>query len=215
VVSFVFDDFRSSAYSTGGRILKSHGALGTYYVSLGLMAEEGNTRDGFTAQDLRDLVQDGHELACHTFGHFHAPFTDWNKFHEDVVKNQKQLDGILPGYRFRHFAYPGGRVNLSVKRKMGRLFDSCRGTYDGTNGRQADLNLLRATKLYSHRPFSEVQARLRENTEARGWLILYTHDVRRDCSEYGCTPEDFETAVKFALECKSQILNIGQTLALR
>ena len=40
IVSFTFDDAPKSAFDTGGKILREHGARGTFYVSLGLLDSE-------------------------------------------------------------------------------------------------------------------------------------------------------------------------------
>ena len=69
VVSFTFDDFPRTAYSTGGAILEAHGARGTYYVTVGLMNASNELGELFVEDDLRPLMEKGHELGTQTFHH--------------------------------------------------------------------------------------------------------------------------------------------------
>ena len=46
----------------------------------------------------------------------------------------------------------------------------------------------------------------------KGWLIFYTHDVRPNPSQYGCTPELFEFAVSHAAHSGSRILTVEEVL---
>ena len=62
IVSFTFDDFPRTAARAGGAILGEHAMHGTYYVSLGLMNRHLPAGRGFSAEDLRDIVDEGHEL---------------------------------------------------------------------------------------------------------------------------------------------------------
>ena len=70
IVSFSFDDFPRSAIQVAGPILRAHGTRGTYYTALGLMGRtESPVGRLFTLDDLMQVVNDGHELGCHTHAH--------------------------------------------------------------------------------------------------------------------------------------------------
>src|SRR5262245_38852097 len=75
VISFSFDDCPESAIRTGGAILKRYSLAGTYYTSLGLMGQESASGRMFQRADLDLVLEQGHELACHTFSHCHSGFT--------------------------------------------------------------------------------------------------------------------------------------------
>jgi hypothetical protein len=77
----------------------------------------------------------------------------------------------------------------------------------------ADLNLLKANKLYS-KTFSldSIEWLCRENHRQRGWLIFYNHDIRDNPSDYGCTPSEFESAVRAAARSGTTILTISHAL---
>jgi hypothetical protein len=50
------------------------------------------------------------------------------------------------------------------------------------------------------------------NARDRGWLILATHDVSDAPTAYGCTPEFFEAALKYAVDSGAKILPVSEAL---
>ena len=93
LISFTFDDFPRSALLTGGAILQKHGAVGTYYTSLGLMGQMTSTGQIFAREDLDELIRNQHEIACHTFDHCDSWGTEPADFEASVRRNQL---GYLP-----------------------------------------------------------------------------------------------------------------------
>lgn len=213
VVSFCFDDFPRTAYTIGGAILRHFGARGTYYASMGLMNTYNDLGEQFLQRDLDSLLADGHELACHTFSHISCRSVSCREFENDVQKGREailQATGCDPV----HFAYPFGHVTLSVKRKVSRRMRTSRSIYGGPNGPMTDLNLLRANSLYGDVDrFAKLESLLSENEKRRGWLIFYTHDVRRSPSPFGCTPSLLEKIVSLAAERGMRIAPVSDVHA--
>jgi peptidoglycan/xylan/chitin deacetylase (PgdA/CDA1 family) len=204
IISFTFDDFPRSAYSAGGAILTAFGARGTYYTAAALAGTTNELGEQFHLTDLPALVADGHELASHTLHHVSARTTP--DFAHEILTGLQALGENGSG----NFSYPFGEVTLSAKRAAGTHTSSARGTQPGINGPVADLNALRANRLYSDTiPLAHVEHLIATNT---GWLIFYTHDVREHPSQYGCTPKYFEAAVKAASKSNARILTITDVL---
>ncbi|MBA3706807.1 MAG: polysaccharide deacetylase family protein, partial [Bacteroidetes bacterium] len=67
IVSFTFDDVENSAFTNGASILKKYGYHGTYYISLGLSYKNESRNGIFDSDLLEGIVNDGGELACHTY----------------------------------------------------------------------------------------------------------------------------------------------------
>src|SRR5437660_739930 len=88
-ISFTFDDFPRSALQTGGAILKRFGLAGTYYASLGLMGKQAPTGTMFLPEDLSIVLEQGHELGCHTFDHCHSWDTKTNVFESSILENRR------------------------------------------------------------------------------------------------------------------------------
>ncbi len=213
VISFSFDDFPRSALLAGGRILGRYGARGTYYASLGLMGKQGPPGPMFLLEDLRRLLDQGHDLGCHTFGHCHSLNTPPAAFERSVIENQLALGQLLPGASFRTLAYPISPPRPGTKRRAGRHFLCCRGggRFQAFNDGVADLNCLSAFFLEKSRDNPDaVKALIDRNVSARGWLIFATHDVSDSPSPYGCTPRFFEDVVHYAVNSGARILPVAQ-----
>ncbi|MFZ0806619.1 MAG: polysaccharide deacetylase family protein, partial [Candidatus Sulfotelmatobacter sp.] len=177
-MSFTFDDFPRSAYSTGGAILEAHGARGTYYVTVGLMNASNELGELFVEDDLRPLMEKGHELGTQTFHHSSCRSVPLVSFRDDVRKGMKAVEE-LAGHNSTNFAYPYGHVTIRSKKALGSVLTSSRTIIPGLNGPDVDLNLLRANRLYGDVEMSQqIQDLISENVKQKGWLIFYTHDVR-------------------------------------
>src|SRR5579872_7001445 len=195
IVSFTFDDFPRTACSVGAPILERYGARGTYYVAAGLAESCNELGEQFRPQDLRLLLDKGHELGSQTFGHLSGRSVSPSLFCEDVKKGVAVIEQMT-GANIWNFAYPYGHATLGTKAVVGNLVFSCRSNFPGLNGPVIDLNLLRANRLYGDLAGNEhVDQLVEENARRRTWLIFYTHDVRPNASPYGCTPALFEAAV--------------------
>jgi peptidoglycan/xylan/chitin deacetylase (PgdA/CDA1 family) len=227
LISFTFDDFPRSAFFEGGSILSRYGVLGTYYVSLSLLAKQSHLGPMCKAEDLKQLVHLGHELGCHTFGHCHSWDTPPDVYERAILENRQALTEVLPGASFQTFAYPHSAPRLAVKRIAGRYFRCCRGGglkarrylhYPAAGGQTfnrgvTDLNYLCAFFLEQSRDNPEaVKSLIDQNALARGWLIFATHDVCADPSPFGCTPDFFERVVQWSLESGAQILPVVKAL---
>jgi len=213
VVSFTFDDFPRTALSVGGAILEKYGSRGTYYVTFGLMNSFNELGELFRADDLRSLLERGHELGAHTFHHSSCRAVSLSEFVEDVKRGKKALADLV-GHDPTNFAYPYGHVNLRVKKNVGPLLKSCRGIVPGVNGPDVDLNLLRANSVCGDMDrLGEYEKLIEENALRKSWLIFYTHDVRQSPSPYGCTPAVFESVVARAASSGSRLLTVEEALA--
>ena len=212
LITFTFDDFPASAYTTGGAILQKYNNKGTYYVAMGIRAAENSTKL-FDDTMLQQLVADGHEIASHSYGHIRCRGLDVGTLESDFSKNQSEFSKVVPNYRLENFSYPYGDVDPKAKRVVNGFYSSSRSIFSGINVGTADLNLLLANKLYSKtEPIDKIAALIEENNRKNGWLIFYTHDVEENPSKYGCTPAYFEEAVKMAVASGAEIVTVKQAL---
>jgi len=209
IVSFTFDDFPRSALSTGGAILKLYGSVGTYYASFGLMGKQALTGTMFEREDVELLLQDGHELGCHTFDHCDAGETNPDVFEASIVHNQQTLSEMFPGVAFKTFSYPISVPRALTKRRAERYFVCCRGGGQTFNVGTADLNCLFSHFLEQSRDNPQVARDLIDkNRTACGWLIFSTHDIADVPTPWGCTPDFFEDVVHYAVNSGERILPV-------
>ena len=215
VISFTFDDFPRSALLTGGAILNQFGVAGTYYASFGLAGQETASGKIFVIDDLTALLEQGHELGCHTYSHCDSWQTPPQVFEKEINANRDALHSFFPRARFQTFSYPISLPRLSTKSKIAPYFFCCRGGGQKTNVGTADLNLLSAYFLEKARgDLDLIKKLIDENSEARGWLVFATHDISREPTQFGCTPEFFESVVRYAVASGAQILPVVEGLEL-
>jgi len=209
IVSFTFDDFPESSLFVGGAILRSFDLKATYYASFGLMGKDGPTGRIFSAGDLSTLVDQGHELGCHTFDHCSAWDTKLEVFEQSILKNRSTLQELLPGTHFKTFSYPVSEPRPATKNLTSQYFDSSRGGGQAYNAGTADLNYLKAYFIDAKRSDErEVKECIDENCRAGGWLIFATHDISDSPTPYGCTPAFFRETVRAAIASGSHILPV-------
>jgi peptidoglycan/xylan/chitin deacetylase (PgdA/CDA1 family) len=173
------------------------------------------------AEDLRSLLEKGHELGTQTCHHVSSRELSSQAFRRDVEQGIFEVERIA-GHPARNFSYPYGHVTLGTKKHLESVVSSARSIFPGINGPgingpaigpQIDLNLLLANRLYGDMPGApQIQQLIRQNVAQKGWLIFYTHDVQPSPSEYGCTPGLFEFAVSAAAQSGSRILTVEQLL---
>lgn len=210
-ISFTFDDFPRSALLTGGAILRRFGLRGTYYASFALMGKQAPTGPIFVAEDLRALLEQGHELGCHTFAHCHSWETKPGVFEDSIIDNQLALRELCPEVTFRTFSYPICPPRPQTKQKVAKYFACCRGGDQTLNVGTTDLGYLFAYFLEKSRDNPEaVKDLINQNRRARGWLIFATHDICKAPTPYGCTPEFFEDIVQCAVDSGARILPVVQ-----
>jgi peptidoglycan/xylan/chitin deacetylase (PgdA/CDA1 family) len=213
VVTFTFDDFPQSALTVGAAIIESFKARATYYVSMGLMNAKNDLGPQFCSNDLHALVERGHEVALHGFGHLSARKTPVKQFIADIDRGEATLQQFLNAGVSRNFAYPYGHATLSAKRRLGPRMSSSRGTIAGLNGPEVDLNLLRANHLYGDiNELDQARDLISENARRSSWLIFYSHDVAQQPSRFGCTPSLLQKTVQFAAEQGATILTVADVV---
>lgn len=193
VVSFTFDDFPRSALHEGGRMLRERGWTGTYFAAGGFCGRTVDGLDYFDRDDLVQAAEEGHEIACHTFGHLRLPQTRRADIEADLARNADFVAEVLPGQRLSSFAYPYGDLDLQRKALIARRFSVCRGIWPGINAGRMDFAQLKAVALERRTLDSlDIEAWLDRVQAERGWLVFFTHDVSDDPSAYGCHRKTFE-----------------------
>jgi peptidoglycan/xylan/chitin deacetylase (PgdA/CDA1 family) len=212
IASFTFDDFPRSAFVNGGPILERFGARGTYYATLGWMGTEHHYGPLFTQDDLGPLLAKGHELGGHTFSHLSARHASLRAIEDDIRKNRRRAEELLPGLPLRNFSYPGGEVSLRLKRRMRLYAASSRGTYVGVNRHWVDLDLLLCQNLFETEPLDRVKQTVEQCRAQPGWLVFYGHEVSDRPTRYGCTPGYLEAVLEIVAQA-CRIMTVAEALA--
>ena len=212
IISFSFDDAPRTAIKEGGAILKSYGATATFYVCLGLLDTESPSGIIASKDDLIHAMAEGHELGCHTYDHKHSWETNPDLFVQSVLRNRKALSQNFSEMAFTTLAYPICGPRPATKRKIGKLFQCCRGGGQTFNIGTTDLNLLKAFFLDIRLgdTIETIRQLIDKNAESQGWLIFATHDIDDNPSCYGCSKKFFEKVVTYAAQSGALLLPVGK-----
>ncbi len=209
LVSFSFDDFPHSAASTGAQILEQFGWRGTYYASAAFENSSNHLGNLFRTDDLGTLASNGHEIGCHTEHHIDCALNPPIVIEREIRRNQKHLRTLgIPASR--SFAYPYGETSAAAKDILGQHYASLRGVRPGINRRHSDAHQLNAVPIEGDFAAKGLALSYVKSLEAEpGWLIFYTHDVRNNPSEWGCTPELFKAICSAVQRAEFEVMTVG------
>jgi hypothetical protein len=116
---------------------------------------------------------------------------------------------MCPTKSFRTFSYPVSVPRPRAKQMAEKHFACCRGGGQTFNTGVTDRNYLRAYFLDKDRSNPSAVRKLIDDTcRAKGWLIFATHDVAKNPTRFGCTPEFFEDVVHYAAQSGARIQTV-------
>ncbi len=213
VVSFSFDDAPHSACDAGRTVLEKSDCYGTWYIAGGLTDQLEQGRMCHSVRDVLDLARSGHHIGCHTYSHRPCDRLSHSDMAVELARNKTFFESIGIATADLHFSFPLGAFHLGSKRLAAQTFRTSRITGGGVQVGHADLNALRSERLYQRVMTPE---RLKQLTHqvalTKGWLIFYTHDVEASPSQWGCTPNLLDSAVKTALDMGCKVLPVDQAV---
>jgi peptidoglycan/xylan/chitin deacetylase (PgdA/CDA1 family) len=213
LVSFTFDDVPDSAYVNGAAILDEYGIRGTFYIASGTCGAADTHWCVISRDQVRALHARGHEIGCHTFSHVAVDCLDARAVEEECRLNLDHLRELCPGIELTNFCYPFGPASLPRKLQLQKMFDTCRGIYEGINCGVADLGMLRVIELYDRTLSPEKLRRvLRKACDRNGWVIFYVHDVTDEPSIMGCSPALLRNTIEAVQAEDMPCLSIRQAL---
>ena len=104
-VDLSFDDGTVGQYHYAYQLLKKHGLIGTFYVSLNLVG-----RDGYiTRAMLKEMVDGGMDIQSHAIDHVSMRLAD----QPYQMCTSRRILSEWTGKDVRHFAYPAGEYNTA------------------------------------------------------------------------------------------------------
>ncbi|MCU6433409.1 polysaccharide deacetylase family protein [Undibacterium sp. Jales W-56] len=211
VVSFTFDDVPASACILGKQLLEEFDARGTFFVCGDLTDGQEQGHPCHSVEALQHLVEDGHEVGCHTFSHTNCAThsvkelkRDWEKNQDFFTKNTIANKG---------FAFPFGAYDLGSKLAASQRFAYNRITGGGTQTGRADLAALRAQSLYANKTsLDKIKKLIDKTAQQGGWLIFYSHEVDETPGPWGTTPAQLRYALAQAKISGCQILSVRDAI---
>lgn len=209
MVSFSFDDAPATACEAGARALEARGLRGTYYFAAGLAGRDGPMGRFATGEDACRLREAGHEIACHTYSHLDCGQSSRATTLQDVDRNAQSLAAWGAGEPVS-FAYPYGDVASPAKTALSGRFKTLRALHHGLITTGADLNQAPAVGIEGEAGEAVARAWLDKAKARKAWLILYTHDVAEQPSQWGCTTTALERLIDRALTDGFDVVTVAE-----
>ena len=214
IVSFTFDGFAKSAALNAAMTLERRGAAGTFYASRHLCGATVDGIDYYDLDDLRRLVDNGHEIGSQTAGQVRAPSIGPEQLDADLEFNAEFIREQLGDLRMTTFAFPFGDIDMRTKLRMERAL---RGLQVDLAGRQRGRRRSRSAARRAPRfaidgNAGAVKGLIERSARPRSWLIFYMQDVDGSPGPRGCTPALFEHALDSALSMGCQVLPVRNAL---
>jgi len=196
-----------SAINGGIKPLEREGWQATVYIACGLFKITNHLGLHMSGPDVKALHNSGHEIGDHSFNHIDGMQTPLTEFWADIDRNQNTLSRLnLPPST--SFAYPYGETTAALKHTLGMRFTGLRGIHSGVERGKCDLNQIRSSRLYADESFNGLLGQINSLKKTPGWLTIFTHDIRDNPSDFGCTSEQFEIVIKAVKDSGAQVVPI-------
>lgn len=212
VVSITFDDVAASTCELAGNLLDKYNCKGTFYVAGGLTDKKEEGLQCHSKQQLQDLLQRGHELGCHSYSHVHYDQLTSQQIQQEIHQDIQFLGECGADVNNLNFAYPFGGYSIQAKRLCRQLFQSSRITGGGTMTNEVDLQLLPSYRLYQKSDTSDLASQIELAAKEYGWLIINTHDISAEPSDYGFTPDKLENTIRAIRDAGCHILSVRDAI---
>jgi peptidoglycan/xylan/chitin deacetylase (PgdA/CDA1 family) len=173
MVSFTFDDGKSSQYTYARPILDSAGIKATFFL-IGDAFTWGPTNMNPT--QARALADDGHELGNHTMNHPNMIGMPTDQIRAEFTNAQNAIrnaTGVTP----TNCAYPYGATNTTIETIAAEIFTSCRGVGGGQNTTTTDHYNLRTYYVQTSTTADQIHTAAQQAKTDNAWLILIYHGV--------------------------------------
>ena len=160
-------------------------------------------------EDYAEAHNKGHEIGDHTFSHMDGLAAGPDAIRQDIARNRDAMEAVgLPPAK--SFAFPYGEVTPALKRALRDDFALLRGVHAPSEP-AIDRSLAASQRVYKDTLNAALSAVERASAN-REWLILFTHDVRDNCSDFGCTPSQFAALVEAIAAADVEVLPVADAL---
>jgi peptidoglycan/xylan/chitin deacetylase (PgdA/CDA1 family) len=211
LISFSFDDCPQSVMLNALPAMEKRGWRSTIYAAMGLCETTNHLGLHMSEAEIVAAYQSGHEIGNHTFSHLDANAVTTEDFLKDIARTTETFSALgLP--KAASFAYPYGEVTTPVKKALSGQYKLLRGIHDIGKSEHIDLNQAASQRLYSGHSLRNCLDIISGLEKTPKWVTFFTHDVRDNPSEFGCTPAEFEQVLETAQSVNAVVLPITEAL---
>lgn len=211
LISFTFDDCPVSAISEGVSRLNLLGWKSTVYIAGSLLGKTNHHGPQIVPAEVLNLHRSGHEIGGHTYSHIDANAVTIPDYLADIDANQQLLSDLgIP--ETATFAYPFGQTQPELKTLLGLKFEGLRGIQPIAHRTEVDLNQIGSVPLFSGKAVKRAEKLIQSLKARPGWVTLFTHDIAARPSNWGCTPEEFETIIAAAQDSGADVMPVADAI---
>lgn len=214
ILSVCFDDFPASAAENGAALLRRWRGGGTFFAAAGMEGEDGPCGMNFRAGQISDLIDQGHEVGCHTFDHADCAQRDAFDSLHSLAQNRDAL-AKMGAPAPQTLAYPYGETCAELKAALPPRFQCARGVLPGLNRGKVDLAQLNAYALFGESWEARAHAALKRAAKQNAWMIAFTHDVSGAPSPWGTSEQNLDALLGAAHALGFSILPMSAALQRR
>jgi len=209
LLAITFDDGNASDFTTAFPLMQEYGIPGTTYITTSLIGKVNH----LTWEQVRLLEQAGWTIGCHS--HTHPYLSELSR--EEISEEMEEVDRAFREQGFNppdHHAYPYGDYDVEVIEVVKRHRSTGR-AIPGSVPPKADnhdLYQLEAIQAYLNCEESlyETALQVREAALEETILILYTHDIKDEPSEYGAYPYYFAELLDYINQLDIETVTIDE-----
>ncbi|HCD84586.1 MAG TPA: polysaccharide deacetylase, partial [Agrobacterium sp.] len=207
-------DVPATAWTKGARILENEGVCGTFYIAGVFIDTQDEQQEMISTQGCSELAAAGHELACHTYSHRKLSSFSRRGLEEDLDRNESVLGSFNQNGHKRNFSVPFGMASPLMQPLLRRRFRTARGITAGINRGSIDPYNLAAVELRPDQNYLNAADRWLEDVlQNGGWLIIFTHDVSRAPSFYGCPEDRLQGLVRRAVSGGAKVMPVDAAVS--
>jgi len=208
LLAITFDDGNVSDFTTALPQMQERGIPGTTYITTSLVGEEGY----LTWDQIRLLEQAGWTIGCHS--HTHPRLSELSK--EEIREEMEEVDRSFTDKGFdppKHHAYPFGDYSSETVKVVKQYRNSAR-AIPGAVPLQEDPDLYRLEAVQAYltceESLYETALQVREAAREETILILYTHDIKEEPSDYGAYPRYFAELLDYINELNIETVTMDE-----
>ena len=209
LLAITFDDGNVTDFTTALPLMQERGIPGTTYITTSLVGEEGY----LTWDQIHLLEETGWTIGCHS--HTHPHLSELSK--EEIREEMEEVDRSFTNKGFdppKHHAYPYGDYNAEVVEVVKQYRNSARAIPGAVPPQEegSDLYRLEAVQAYltCEESLYETALQVREAALEETNLILYTHDIKEEPSDYGAHPRYFAELLDYINELNIETVTMDE-----
>lgn len=215
IISVTFDDGWESVYSEAYPLMQKYGIHSTQYI----LADQFNSGPYMSLAQVRDLHENGHEIASHTIHHYVLTNLSDTDLHTEVAGSKALLSSKIQ--ITDDFASPEGKSDKRTTEEIKKNYRSARNTTgDPRPVTEVDVNLpdnfdrynINAYTVRQSTTLDDIKNMVEYAQRTNAWIVITYHQVDWSGAEYGVSPEAFESHMKYLFDAKIRSAPLGRVI---